>query len=478
VVPADQLRPTRSRLARVTLISTARGLATWALVRTRPSWDRMTPEPMLASKRRAPSSKLISRTSIRTTESSSWFEPAAHGRRAAPGAGAGERGGARPARRRPRLTGGMIGSLWRVSRDGYQVQRLRLSEIEPRWQSFWEENRPSAPRTGPRPKYYVLDMFPYPSGRGCTSATRRATRRPTSSRATSGPGLQRAAPHGLGRLRPARRAARGEDRAPTRPPTPRTTSPTSGGRSRRSAFPTTGTARSTRPTRSTSGGRSGSSCSSSGGAWPTWTSARCGGARSCAPSSPTRRSSTAERGGRLPRRARNLRQWVLRITAYAERLLADLAGSTGPTRPSGCRRPGSAAARAPRSSSAWSARRPAPEGLHDPARHALRLHLHGPRARASPGGGAHDARAKAAVAAYRRQAAPRATWSAPTWRRTRPASSPAPTPSTRSTGARVPDLGRRLRADGLRHGRHHGRAGARRARLRVRDALRPADRRR
>ena len=38
------------------------------------------------------------------------------------------------------------------------------------------------------------------------------------------------------------------------------------------------------------------------------------------------------------------------------------------------------------------------------------------------------------------------------------------------------DLGRRLRADGLRHGRDHGRAGARRARPRVRRDVRPADR--
>ena len=38
-----------------------------------------------------------------------------------------------------------------------------------------------------------------------------------------------------------------------------------------------------------------------------------------------------------------------------------------------------------------------------------------------------------------------------------------------------PDLGRRLRADGLRHRRDHGRARARRARLRVRGALRDRD---
>ncbi len=40
-------------------------------------------------------------------------------------------------------------------------------EIEPHWQSFWEENRSfRAENNSSRPKYYVLDMFPYPSGAG------------------------------------------------------------------------------------------------------------------------------------------------------------------------------------------------------------------------------------------------------------------------------------------------------------------------
>ena len=40
--------------------------------------------------------------------------------------------------------------------------------IEPRWQQFWEQNKtfrtPDA--DGGKPKYYILDMFPYPSGSG------------------------------------------------------------------------------------------------------------------------------------------------------------------------------------------------------------------------------------------------------------------------------------------------------------------------
>ena len=40
-------------------------------------------------------------------------------------------------------------------------------EIEPHWQSFWEQNRLfCAEHDSAKPKYYVLDMFPYPSGAG------------------------------------------------------------------------------------------------------------------------------------------------------------------------------------------------------------------------------------------------------------------------------------------------------------------------
>ncbi len=39
--------------------------------------------------------------------------------------------------------------------------------IEPRWQKFWDDNKTfKAPDGGDKPKYYVLDMFPYPSGNG------------------------------------------------------------------------------------------------------------------------------------------------------------------------------------------------------------------------------------------------------------------------------------------------------------------------
>jgi len=41
------------------------------------------------------------------------------------------------------------------------------SAIEPRWQRYWDEHGTfRTPDTSDRPKYYVLDMFPYPSGQG------------------------------------------------------------------------------------------------------------------------------------------------------------------------------------------------------------------------------------------------------------------------------------------------------------------------
>lgn len=41
------------------------------------------------------------------------------------------------------------------------------NEIEPKWQKYWAENQTfKAENQSEKPKYYVLDMFPYPSGAG------------------------------------------------------------------------------------------------------------------------------------------------------------------------------------------------------------------------------------------------------------------------------------------------------------------------
>ncbi len=45
-------------------------------------------------------------------------------------------------------------------------ERYNAREAEPRWQRLWDEKAIFASRNDdPRPKYYVLEMFPYPSGR-------------------------------------------------------------------------------------------------------------------------------------------------------------------------------------------------------------------------------------------------------------------------------------------------------------------------
>jgi leucyl-tRNA synthetase len=46
------------------------------------------------------------------------------------------------------------------------IERYNAREAEARWQRIWEERQVFVTRNDdPRPKYYVLEMFPYPSGR-------------------------------------------------------------------------------------------------------------------------------------------------------------------------------------------------------------------------------------------------------------------------------------------------------------------------
>jgi leucyl-tRNA synthetase len=50
--------------------------------------------------------------------------------------------------------------------DSMTSERYNARESEPRWQRQWDEKAIFASRNDdPRPKYYVLEMFPYPSGR-------------------------------------------------------------------------------------------------------------------------------------------------------------------------------------------------------------------------------------------------------------------------------------------------------------------------
>ena len=42
-----------------------------------------------------------------------------------------------------------------------------FNEIEKKWQQYWADNKTFKVKTDTaKPKYYVLDMFPYPSGAG------------------------------------------------------------------------------------------------------------------------------------------------------------------------------------------------------------------------------------------------------------------------------------------------------------------------
>ena len=43
--------------------------------------------------------------------------------------------------------------------------KYNFKEIEEKWRKIWEEN-PVNPPDDSKPKYYCLDMFPYPSGNG------------------------------------------------------------------------------------------------------------------------------------------------------------------------------------------------------------------------------------------------------------------------------------------------------------------------
>ena len=46
------------------------------------------------------------------------------------------------------------------------ASRYNFLETETKWQSVWAEREAFKTEADPsRPKYYVLEMFPYPSGR-------------------------------------------------------------------------------------------------------------------------------------------------------------------------------------------------------------------------------------------------------------------------------------------------------------------------
>src|SRR5215475_10480750 len=73
----------------------------------------------------------------------------------------------------PRLTLRLLSCLFRAPHQDAQMtavssknERYNPREAEIRWQRVWAERGIfSTKNDDPRPKYYVLEMFPYPSGR-------------------------------------------------------------------------------------------------------------------------------------------------------------------------------------------------------------------------------------------------------------------------------------------------------------------------
>src|SRR5690349_14283122 len=51
--------------------------------------------------------------------------------------------------------------------DSHSENRYNPAEIEPKWQAYWDARQTfRSVRHEGKPKFYVLDMFPYPSGSG------------------------------------------------------------------------------------------------------------------------------------------------------------------------------------------------------------------------------------------------------------------------------------------------------------------------
>ena len=111
--------------------------------------------------------------------------------------------------------------------------------------------------------------------------------------------------------------------------------------------------------------------------------------------------------GGFPSSRKPMRQWMLRITAYAERLLAGLDTSTGAIPSRKCSATGSAAAKARKSLFALGlTARGQDSRLHHPPRHLVRRDLHGAVARAQACRSRSPPRTqKAAVTAYQAEVA-------------------------------------------------------------------------
>ena len=90
-----------------------------------------------------------------------------------------------------------------------EQRRYDPAAVEGKWQRRWEEKRTfAARRDAGSQAFYVLEMFPYPSGRIHMGHVRNYSIGDVIARYQRMRGLQRPPPHGLGRVRPAGRERR------------------------------------------------------------------------------------------------------------------------------------------------------------------------------------------------------------------------------------------------------------------------------
>ena len=193
------------------------------------------------------------------------------------------------------------------------------------------------------------------------------------------------------------------------------------------------------PARSTTGGTSGSSCSSTSSGLAYRAKAP---ANWCPHCQTTLANEQVEDGlcwrCGTPVTRRDLEQWFFKITAYADELL-DFSEIEWPERVVTMQRNWIGRSEGVEFTHAGGGLGRLLRRLHHPPRHHLRHHLRGAGAGAPAGGQADDARAPAGggrPTSSRPAARARSSVCPP--RRRRPASSSAPTPSTRSTGEQVP----------------------------------------
>ncbi len=98
------------------------------------------------------------------------------------------------------------------------MRRYEASEIEPRWVERWKAEglyRASEDPADPRPRFYALDMFPYPSGDLHMGHAEAFSGGDVVARYGTMRGSNVPAPDRLGRVRPARRERGDQDAGST-----------------------------------------------------------------------------------------------------------------------------------------------------------------------------------------------------------------------------------------------------------------------